>query len=59
MAIVQTGSDKEYIYYQEINAVNGETAYIKKDKNTGELNLTSARVKSWDDYAKNLSDRMP
>ena len=59
MAIVQTGSDEEYIYYQEINAANGETAYIRKNKNTGELNLTPARVKLWDDYVKNLSSRMP
>lgn len=59
MAIVQTGSDEYYIYYQEINAVNGETAYIKKNKNTGELNITPARIESWDNYAKNLSSRMP
>lgn len=59
MAIVQTGSDTDYIYYQETNAVNGETAYIRKDRKTGELSVTSARVKLWDDYAKNLSGRMP
>ncbi len=59
MAIVQTGSDTNFIYYQETNAVNGETAYIQKDRKTGELSVTSARVKLWDDYSKNLPSRMP
>ena len=36
MAIVQTGSDTNFIYYQETNAVNGETAYIQKDRRDGE-----------------------
>lgn len=59
MAIVQTNSDTDFIYYQETNAVNGETAYIRKDRKTGELTVTPTRVKLWDDYAKNLSGRMP
>ena len=59
MAIVQTDSDVNFIYYKETNAVNGETAYIQKDRKTGELSITSARVKLWGDYAENLPSRMP
>lgn len=59
MAIVQINSDTDFIYYQETNAVNGETAYIRKDRKTGELTVTPKSVESWADYAKNLSDRMP
>lgn len=59
MAIAQTGSDEDYIYYQEANAVDGETACIAKDRKTGGLIITPAKVKSWDLYSKNLLNRMP
>lgn len=59
MAIVQTDSDINYIYYQEANAVDGEMAYIAKDRKTGELIITTAKVKYWDLYSKNLPNRMP